>query len=34
MKNMKYIALVIALLTLTACVGIPDSDGILGIPGI
>jgi hypothetical protein len=31
---MRFIILVIICITLTACVGIPDSDGFFGIPGI
>lgn len=31
---MRYILLTIFCLTLTACVGIPDTDGFFGIPGI
>ncbi len=31
---MRLIVLALLCLTLTACVGIPDSDGFFGIPGI
>lgn len=31
---MRIILLAMVCLTLTACVGIPDTDGFFGIPGI
>jgi hypothetical protein len=31
---MRILVISILLLTLTACVGIPDSDGFFGIPGL
>jgi hypothetical protein len=34
MIKIKYLAIIVVAVTLTACVGIPDSDGFFGIPGI
>jgi len=31
---MRFIVLAVICLTMTACVGIPDTDGFFGIPGI
>jgi len=31
---MRFMILTVACLAMTACVGIPDTDGFFGIPGL